>query len=146
MINAAFNVGAIAGAKAARESSREPISFGNYTREYKPKVTGYITIESDEYTSVQPSLSVVGFDVKFSSVIAVNKLIDKLTRLRDDMIKAERGSVAHDFQVGDYVYASDWCYGQIVEIDGDFIYVEFDTGSGGGTVPFEAHEVRLCED
>lgn len=51
-----------------------------------------------------------------------------------------------DFQVGDYVYASDWCYGQIVEIDGDFIYVEFDTGSGGGTVPFEAHEVRLCED
>lgn len=52
----------------------------------------------------------------------------------------------YDFEVGDYVYASDWCYGQVIDIDGDFVSVEFDTGSGGGTCLFEAHEVRLCED
>lgn len=52
----------------------------------------------------------------------------------------------YDFQIGDYVYASDWCYGQVVDIDGDFVSVEFDTCSGGGTCLFEAHEVRLCED
>jgi hypothetical protein len=52
----------------------------------------------------------------------------------------------YDFQIGDYVYASDWCYGQIIDIDGDFISVEFDTGSGGGTCIFEAHEVRLAEE
>lgn len=51
----------------------------------------------------------------------------------------------YDFEIGDYVYASDWCYGQVVDIDGDFISVEFDTGSGGGTAIFEAYEVRLAD-
>ena len=51
----------------------------------------------------------------------------------------------NEFNIGDWVYASDWCYGQIVDIDGDFISVEFDTGSGGGTCMFELHEVRLAE-
>ena len=51
-----------------------------------------------------------------------------------------------DFQVGDWVYAEDWCYGQIVDIDGDFISVEFDTGSGGGTCTFELGDVVLAED
>lgn len=50
-----------------------------------------------------------------------------------------------NFNIGDIVYASDWCYGEIVDIDGDFISVEFDTGSGGGTCLFEAYEVRLAE-
>ena len=50
-----------------------------------------------------------------------------------------------DFQVGDWVYASDWCYGQIVDIDGDLISVEFDTAGGGGTWTFEMHEVRLAK-
>lgn len=52
----------------------------------------------------------------------------------------------HDFQIGDYVYASDWCYGQIIDIDGNFITVEFDTGSGGGNCTFEAYEVRFSEE
>jgi hypothetical protein len=52
----------------------------------------------------------------------------------------------YDFKLGDHVYASDWCYGQVVDIDGDFVMVEFDTGSGGGMCTFEAHEVRLAED
>ena len=52
----------------------------------------------------------------------------------------------NDFQIGDLVYASDWCYGQIVDIDGDFISVEFDTGSGGGTCSFELEEVMLASE
>lgn len=36
------------------------------------------------------------------------------------------------FRVGDKVYASDWCYGKIVEIEGDTAYVEFETERGGG--------------
>lgn len=103
MINAAFNVGAIAGAKRARESSGDSYYFGNYTPEPKPKVMGCITIESDPLMSVKPSMVVDGAEVKFRSVIAVNKLIDKLIRLRDDMYKKEAG-VKHNFQLGDYVY------------------------------------------
>lgn len=49
------------------------------------------------------------------------------------------------FKVGDWVYASDWCYGQIVEIDGDNLaYVEFDTGTGGGCMSFELSELKLA--
>ena len=51
-----------------------------------------------------------------------------------------------NFKVGDWVYASDWCYGQIVAIDDDFISVEFDTGTGGGTCTFDMDEVVLADD
>lgn len=47
------------------------------------------------------------------------------------------------FEVGDQVYAGDWCYGQIVDIDfekGEAL-VEFDTGSGGGSLWFEFREL-----
>lgn len=51
-----------------------------------------------------------------------------------------------NFKVGDWVYASDWCYGQIVEIDEDNLaHVEFDTGTGGGCMPFELSELDLAE-
>ena len=36
------------------------------------------------------------------------------------------------FNLGDWVYASDWCYGQIVSIDGDIASVEYDTEIEGG--------------
>lgn len=49
------------------------------------------------------------------------------------------------FQIGDWVYAKDWCYGQIVCIDGDLISVEFDTGNGGGTCTFDIDDVVLAE-
>jgi hypothetical protein len=52
----------------------------------------------------------------------------------------------YEFEIGDYVYASDWCYGQVVDIDGDLVSVEFDTGRGGGTWTFEAHEIRLAKE
>ena len=51
-----------------------------------------------------------------------------------------------NFQLGDWVYASDWCYGQIIDIDEDYIWVEFDTGIGGGTCSFEHRAVRLAEE
>lgn len=47
-------------------------------------------------------------------------------------------------EVGDWVYASDWCYGQVVSISDDFIGVEFDTGTGGGTCFFEPAAVKLA--
>lgn len=51
----------------------------------------------------------------------------------------------NDFQVGDMVYASDWCYGEIVEIDQEhkIAYVEFETCNGGGCLPFEFEDLVL---
>lgn len=51
-----------------------------------------------------------------------------------------------NFKLGDWVYASDWCYGQIVAIEDNLVMVEFDTGTGGGTWTFEADEVVLADD
>ena len=47
-----------------------------------------------------------------------------------------------NFKVGDYVYASDWCYGEIVRIENEYADVEFDTGSGGGCLPFGLDELN----
>ena len=40
------------------------------------------------------------------------------------------------FNVGDWVYASGWCYGYITKIEDGFAVVEYDTGSGGGSCSF----------
>lgn len=48
----------------------------------------------------------------------------------------------NNFRVGDMVYASDWCYGEIVRIDGDMALVEFDTGNGGGSLWFDLSDLR----
>jgi signal peptidase I len=41
------------------------------------------------------------------------------------------------FQVGDWVIARDYFYGQITNIDGDVAVVEFELGyDGGGSMPF----------
>jgi hypothetical protein len=45
--------------------------------------------------------------------------------------------------VGDYVYASDWCYGQIVEIFEDCVRVEYETFNGGGNMLFTYDEIRF---
>lgn len=47
------------------------------------------------------------------------------------------------FQIGDKVYASDWCYGEIVRINGDFADVEFEHGNGGGCLQFKLDELVL---
>lgn len=49
------------------------------------------------------------------------------------------------FKVGDWVYTSDLYYGQIVEIEGDIAYVEYDTGTGGGCMPFKSGELELAK-
>ena len=45
------------------------------------------------------------------------------------------------FEIGDYVYASDWCYGQIIDLDHDGAFVEFETPGGGGTCYFYYDEL-----
>ena len=51
-----------------------------------------------------------------------------------------------DFNIGDFVYASDWCYGEIIRIEGNIADVEFETAGGGGTAAFELSELKHeCE-
>ena len=52
----------------------------------------------------------------------------------------------NELKIGDKVYASDWCYGTIVDIDGYIVLVEFETENGGGTVGFHRREVRRAND
>lgn len=47
-----------------------------------------------------------------------------------------------NFEIGDWVYAGDWCYGQIQEIDNDIVYVEYSTVTGGGNFCFELSELQ----
>lgn len=50
------------------------------------------------------------------------------------------------FKVGDYVYTSDGYYGKIVAINNtfDMAQVEFDTGSGGGNLPYDFNELKMA--
>lgn len=51
------------------------------------------------------------------------------------------------FRIGDWVYASDWCFGQIVRINKDnTVDVEFDTCGGGGTACFLLKELTLASE
>lgn len=47
------------------------------------------------------------------------------------------------FEVGDWIYAGDWCYGRIVDLDFENreALVEFDTESGGVSFWFEFGEM-----
>lgn len=40
------------------------------------------------------------------------------------------------FNIGDWVYASGWCYGCITKIEDGFAVVEYDTCSGRGSCSF----------
>ena len=56
----------------------------------------------------------------------------------------------HTFKIGDWVYAGpdQWCYGQIVVFDGqekDIAVVEYDTGTGGGSMGFDLDDLELAE-
>jgi len=46
------------------------------------------------------------------------------------------------FSIGDKVYADDWWYGKIVEIEGNTAYVQFKTQRGGGCLPFKLNELN----
>ena len=49
------------------------------------------------------------------------------------------------FNIGDWVYASDWCYGCIIEIEDGSAVVEFDTDSGGGNCSFMLEDLKKAE-
>lgn len=46
------------------------------------------------------------------------------------------------FNIGDKVYAGDWCEGIIVDIRDDVADVEFETAGGGGCLPFGLDELE----
>lgn len=51
------------------------------------------------------------------------------------------------FNIGDWVYASDWCYGQIMDIDekGGEACVSYVTERGGGSFYFDISELTAAE-
>ena len=49
------------------------------------------------------------------------------------------------FNVGDWVYASDWCYGFITKIEDGFAVVEYETDRGGGNCSFMFEELKKVE-
>ena len=49
------------------------------------------------------------------------------------------------FNVGDWVYASDWRYGCNTEIEDGSAVVEFDTDSGGGNCSFMLEDLKKAE-
>lgn len=51
----------------------------------------------------------------------------------------------HIFKIGDYVYGSDWCYGQIVDLLDDGAIVEYETERGGGNISFEFWELTPAD-
>lgn len=46
-----------------------------------------------------------------------------------------------NFEIGDWVYADDWCYGQIVDMHSSWAIVEFETYGGGGSYSFKLTEL-----
>ena len=49
------------------------------------------------------------------------------------------------FNVGDWVYASDWCYGCITEIEDGFAVVEFGTGYIENNYKFMLEDLKKAE-
>ena len=49
------------------------------------------------------------------------------------------------FNVGDWVYGSDWCYGIITDIEDDFAVVEYETDRGGGNCSFMFEDLKKAE-
>ena len=52
----------------------------------------------------------------------------------------------NELKIGDNVYAGDWFYGTIIDIEGDYAWCEFETDRGGGTVGFKLSELRRAND
>lgn len=49
------------------------------------------------------------------------------------------------FNIGDWVYSSDWCYGIITDIEDDFAVVEYETCSGEGRCSFMFEDLKKAE-
>ena len=48
----------------------------------------------------------------------------------------------NEFKVGDWVYGSDWCYGEIEHIEEGFALVSYTTSNGGGSCTFYISELK----
>lgn len=49
------------------------------------------------------------------------------------------------FNIGDYVYAEDWCYGKIVYLTDKYAEIDFDTMRGGGSLTFSLDDLKHAE-
>ena len=49
------------------------------------------------------------------------------------------------FDIGDWVYGSDWCYGVITDIEDGFAVVEYETDRGGGNCSFMFEDLKKAE-
>ena len=49
------------------------------------------------------------------------------------------------FNIGDWVYGSDWCYGFITKIEDGFAVVEYETDCGGGNCSFMFEDLKKAE-
>lgn len=50
-----------------------------------------------------------------------------------------------NFEIGDYVYAEDWCYGKIVYLTEQYAEVDFNSTSGGGSLTFALEDLKHAE-
>lgn len=51
-----------------------------------------------------------------------------------------------EFKVGDWVYAHDWCYGQITDLTDDEATVEFETERDGGCFSFDITDLTKAPE
>jgi hypothetical protein len=49
------------------------------------------------------------------------------------------------FELGDYVYAEDWFYGQILYLTDKYAEVYFDSMQGGRSLTFELKDLKHAE-
>jgi hypothetical protein len=50
-----------------------------------------------------------------------------------------------NFQIGDYVFAEDWCYGRIIYINEVYAEIYFDTLKGGDSMTFALKDLKHAE-
>lgn len=91
MVPVVFNIGAIAGAAAAKRSSmfEPPVYIHREHERVHSNVGGMIFIKNNRNVSVTQNLIEDGVDIRFRGSEEVSRLIDDLTRLRDDMLRKE---------------------------------------------------------
>lgn len=104
-----------------------------------------ITVESYN-DGFNASEIIVFLEYKKQDIVEQIRHPEKFKHVRTGVVDGEHISVeevkAGDFQIGDKVYADDWCYGEIVRLEDDIAWVEFETAGGGGTAKFNIANLR----
>lgn len=91
MVPVVFNVGAIAGAAAAKRNSmtEQTIYIHREPERVPDDVGGMVTIREDSNISISQDPFKPGVCIRFRGSEVVNRLIEDLTRLRDEMLQKE---------------------------------------------------------